>query len=373
MRCMTVFALVCALGCTAIYVTETNAMAELDRDSVIGVMRKVCDWQLANLPDTALIVGRIEPIRNTDWIRAAFFTGVMATYETTGERKYLDAALEWAQGNQWKPGPRPRSADDQCVGQTYAELFFIKKDPEMIAPIRASFDAMMADPKPGREDWWWCDSLFMAPPALARLSVATGEEKYLDYMNSMWWDTTEFLYDAQDHLYFRDYRYKQQEDGTWFRRSPNDKKIFWSRGNGWVMGGTVRVLQYMPKDYPDRSKYVALFREMAGKVATLQCEHGLWSSSLLDAEAYPGRETSGSGFFCYALAWGINQGILDRDEYLPVVEKAWKGLVNAVDESGRLGWVQLVGKDPKTVRQDDTMEYGSGALLLAGSEVAKLK
>lgn len=345
---------------------------ELQADNILSVMTRACDWQLANLPAEALITGKLRPIKNTDWIRAAFFTGVMATYESTGEEKYLDAAKRWARENEWKPGVRPRHADDHCVGQTYAEIYFAEGDVDVLGPVRATFDALIADPKPGREDWSWCDSLFMAPPVLARLSAATGDAKYIDFMNRMWWDTTDHLYDTEEHLYYRDKRYMEQEDGTWLRRSPNDKKIFWSRGNGWVMGGTARVLQYMPRDYPDRPKYISLFKEMAAKIASVQGEDGLWRSSLLDAPAYPAKETSGSGFFCYALAWGINEGILDRDKYLPVVHKAWIGLVDAVDERGKLGWVQLVGRDPKLVTREDTMEYGTGAFLLAGSEILKL-
>ena len=92
----------------------------------------------------------------------------------------------------------------------------------MLEPIRARFDALIADPRPGREDWSWCDALFMAPPVLAGLSAATGDPKYLNFMNTMWWDTTEHLYDTEDHLFYRDARYMRQPDGSWPLRSPKD-------------------------------------------------------------------------------------------------------------------------------------------------------
>ena len=41
----------------------------------------------------------------------------------------------------------------------------------------------------------------------ARLSVATGDRKYLDFMNERWWRTSDHLYDKQEHLYYRDDRY----------------------------------------------------------------------------------------------------------------------------------------------------------------------
>lgn len=376
----------------AVLTLESTSWGEsdlYDADATLRLMEKVCDWQLANLPEKSLVRDRMRTIVDNGWVRAAFFDGVMAAYEATGEARFLEAAIAQGEKHAWNPAQRNwresdreagkavgekniRHADDHAIGQMYLEAYFVKRNPAMIKPIQARFDALIADPRPGREDWSWCDSLFMAPPVLARLSAATGDPKYLDFMNTMWWDATDHLYDTEDHLYFRDARYMRQSDGSWPLRSPNDKKIFWSRGNGWVMGGMVRVLQYMPADYPDRPKYIKLFREMAAKIASIQREDGIWSSSLLDAVAYPAPETSGTGFFTYALTWGVNQGILDRETYLPVVERAWHGLVSKVERSGRLTYVQQIGADPRDVVESDTMEYGAGALLLASSEIIKL-
>ncbi len=96
---------------------------------------------------------------------------------------------------------RFRHADDHAKGQTYLEIYALKKDPQMIVDIRNTFDSLIADPKRGREDWWWCDALFMAPPVLARLYSATSDQKYLDYMNTMFWDTYDFLYDKEENLF----------------------------------------------------------------------------------------------------------------------------------------------------------------------------
>jgi rhamnogalacturonyl hydrolase YesR len=300
------------------------------------------------------------------WARAAFYTGIMAAYSTTHRKEYLQQALSWSEGREWKLGERPRHADDHSPGQTYLELYLLKKDPVMLAHTKSTLDAMLNDPKPGREDWWWCDALFMAPPVLARLYAATGDKKYIDYLNTMWWDTTDFLFDQDAKLYYRDKNYIG-------KLNPNGKKTFWARGNGWVMAGTVRVLQYLPKNNQYRSRYITLLRTMAVSVSRLQGEDGLWRPSLLDSQEVPVPETSGSGFFCYALAWGINHGYLDRKTYLPVVKKAWQGLIGAVRPDGKLGYVQPIGASPAKLTSEDNQEYGSGAFLLAGSEMYRLK
>jgi rhamnogalacturonyl hydrolase YesR len=111
---------------------------------------------------------------------------------------------------------------------------------------------------------------------------------------------------------------------------------------------------------------------MAEKVLSCQQPDGLWRASLLDAESYPLKETSGSGFFTYALAWGINEGLLNRVRFEPAVRKAWEQLVACVTPEGRLTHVQPIGADPKHFAEDATEAYGSGAFLLAGSEIWRL-
>jgi unsaturated rhamnogalacturonyl hydrolase len=230
----------------------------------------------------------------------------------------------------------------------------------------------VAEPLPGRKEWWWCDALYMAPPALVSLSKITGETKYIDFMNKLWWDSYEFLYDKEEKLFYRDDRFIIKSDGSG-RREQNGKKVFWSRGNGWVLAGIARVLQNMPENYPDRNKYIQLFKDLAERIAKLQGNDGLWKTSLLNPDAFTHGETSGSGFFCYAMAWGINNGILSKDTYLPVVLKAWNGMNKAIQPSGKLGWVQKIGFAPGQITEDMTEVYGVGAFLLSGSELLKMK
>jgi rhamnogalacturonyl hydrolase YesR len=111
---------------------------------------------------------------------------------------------------------------------------------------------------------------------------------------------------------------------------------------------------------------------MAAAVAKAQGSDGLWRANLADPEEFPNKESSGSGFFCYALAWGINNGILDRDAYLPAAQKAWTGLVGCLSPEGKVEWGQDVGDRPVSVKQDDSHEYVAGTFLLAGSEMLKL-
>jgi rhamnogalacturonyl hydrolase YesR len=205
----------------------------------------------------------------------------------------------------------------------------------------------------------------MAPPVLAQLSVATGDRRYLDFMDREWSLTTKTLYDPQEHLYFRDDRFLTMHE-------PNGQKIFWSRGNGWVLAGLALVLERMPQDYPQRAKYVTQYRDMAARIAALQPGDGLWRSGLLDPDAYRSPEISGTAFYTFAMAWRIHQGFLDRKTYMPVVAKAWRGMLTHIYQDGRLGSIQPIGAAPDQFKPSSSYVYGVGAFLTAGSELAQM-
>ena len=354
-----------ALAAFTLPSTRAAEAPALEPKPILAVMERVADWQLAH-PSSH---------KPTDWTCAAGCAGFMALTRVTQSPKYFDAMLAMGEANQWQLGSRKFHGDDHCVGQTYVELWQVKHDDRLLQPMKDRFNGILAEPskltslefkqKGATELWSWCDALFMAPPAWLRLHLATGDQRYLDFAVTNWWRTSAYLYDTNEHLYYRDSNYFE-------KRETNGAKVFWSRGNGWVMGGLVRMLQLLPATNPDRARFAQQFQEMAAKVLTCQQPDGLWRSSLLDPASYPLKETSGSGFYTYALAWGVNNGLLDRAKYQPAIRKAWQALVDCVDADGKLTHVQPIGADPKQFDQGATEIYGVGAFLLAGSEVYRL-
>lgn len=331
----------------------TDLSAKLTKPALAKAMRLVADWQLARLP--------AQP--QYEWTFAMLYAGYMTVPDAVAGTTYKLAMMDIAEKLRWSPGPRVEHADDQAVGQMYMDQYFIHKDKRMMDPMKARLDQEIATPDdPQRPLWWWCDALFMAPPVFADMAKATGNKRYLDFMDHEWTITTGLLYDKNKHLYSR--------DANWLdKQEKNGQKVFWSRGNGWVMGGIVRVLQQLPSDSPLRPKYVAQLKEMAAEMLTIQGKDGLWRTGLLDAESYALPEISGSAFITYALAYGVNEKILDRKTYWPAVEKAWTGMLTHVYADGRLGCIQPVGHAPGAFTETSSYNFGVGAYLLAGSEI----
>ncbi|WP_342113496.1 glycoside hydrolase family 88 protein [Pseudoduganella sp. OTU4001] len=331
---------------------------------VLATMEKVADWQLAHPTGYPL----------DDWTEGVGDAGFMALAGISGSDKYREAMRAAGEKNQWKLGPSMFHADDYVVGQMYAELYLHTRQPYMIAPLRAQFDYMLANPRPGSLDWktpgvqhrWsWCDALFMGPPAWARLTAATGDQRYLEFAISEWWRTSDYLYDKEEHLYFRDSRFFD-------KREANGKKMFWGRGNGWVMGGLVRMLQYIPEQHPQRGRFIQQYKEMAERLLGLQQPDGLWRSSLLDPVTYSKPESSGTALYTYALAWGVNQGILPREQFAPAVKRAWQTLSSHVKPDGKLVHVQPIGEDPRFFDPNSSDVFAVGGFLLAGSEMYRM-
>jgi len=341
---------------------KAQLSGSLQPADVRAAMRKVADWEFE----------RSQPYFDRIWVWSILYSGFMAASPALHDSRYRDAMQAMADKFDWELRSATPNADDQSIAQTYLELDLLKPSPARITPTQTSLDHLLAGaaaPIPSNQaqiPWWWCDSLFMAPPVWSRIYAATHEEKYLDYADQHWWETSNLLYDTRRHLYFRDVTYLHTTDRL-------GNPIFWSRGNGWVMGGIARTLDYLPKDFPDRRRYETQLRQMAAAVVALQDpQDGLWHSDMMDAQDFPQPETSGSALITFALAWGVNHGVLDGATYTPAIAKAWQGLVGQIYDDGRLGNIQQTGAEPAHYLPSSSFNYGVGAFLMAGAQVAEL-
>lgn len=327
-------------------------------------------------PGTPIVGDRVRP--SNIWTRATYYEGLMALNQIQPEERYTGYACSWGEAHQWGLAWKNdnRNADDMCCGQTYIDLYKLDPRPERIKILKEAVDKMVASDK--IDDWWWIDALQMAMPVFARLGALEKDRKYWDKMYEMYLHTRNQeggrgLYNPEDHLWWRD------KDFLPPYREPNGEDCYWSRGNGWVIAAMARVLEQNPPDKKQRKEYITMLKNMANALLKLQREDGFWNVSLHDPGNFGGPESSGTAFFVYGMAWGINHGYLKKWKFLPCVVKGWEALSKkALHENGFIGYMQGTGKEPKSSQPVgyDTMpnfeDFGLGAFLLAGSEVYHL-
>jgi len=344
-----------AFGCSKTEPIPTKAEAK-------EIMTLVCDYELKNTH----LADNWQRFRLNSWVPSSFYPGLMAQYRVSEDERYLKMAKLWAEANEYTLASRFRHADDHLCGSTYLDLYEIEGEDFMLEHTKVQFDSiLLVNTMTGREDWHWADALFMAPPTWAKLGRLTGDKRYYDFLHTQFFDAIVPIYDKEDSLFYRDQRYIDD-------RSANGKKIFWSRGNGWVVGGIPRILDNLDPDDPNREKYEQILREMTSRLIQLQGEDGMWRASLLDPDEFPMKESSGTSFFCYGMAWGINNGVLEKEKFLPAVLDAWQGLCEVVNEYGRVCYVQPGGAHPVAFPERYTHAYAVGGFLLAGEQMLEL-
>lgn len=347
-----------------------------DPDRVLAVLNHTAAAQIGVLAGQPLYIPRQRSSGvSVNWIAATFLIGLgrlARVSDEAGAQAYTREVAEhfnFGLLGAWSPH-NMMDADNIAIGEVYQELYARSGEKGEIAPLRQRLDyqlaLLQAPPPPDKLVWWWCDALFMAPPVMARMSVQTGDPRYIQAMDAQWWHVYDRLWSPEHKLFWRDIRFPD-------RKTRNGKPLLWSRGNGWVAAGLARLLDTMPADYPSRSRYIETFRALMGSVAKLQrAEDGLWTASLLDPADPAGPETTGAALFTFAMAWGVNHGVLDRKAYLPRVERAWAGLSEKIQPNGLLGFAQRAGDQPVPSSANDHALYGTGAFLLAGVEVMQL-
>lgn len=366
----------------------------INLDAVKNITNIVIHWQKENMPDRQ--GDTINP-PVVGWADGVFFSAIADWSNFDNSYHFKEWYEDIAREHRWQVAPHTiNPANDIAIGLTYGQIWLNNPKPQSVIDSVKTWEESTINklnggwmalkptierldyqikyyPKTDNLDfdlalnqqrWCWCDALYMAAPTYALFANITDKSEYRDFMDREFWKTTSVLYDSTECLFYRDTRYINM-------KSKNGAKVFWGRGNGWVVASMTRILNYLPKDYPSRYRYEKLFKEIMARLVTLQDANGYWNTSLLDRQNYQSPESSATGFICYALWWGINNNLLSEKEYLPYAIKAWKALVASVHENGMIGYVQPIGDAPENITKDKTEVYGTAAFALAGLELSK--
>lgn len=357
----------------------STAQQPFDREEVLEQMQLANTYFMKKWPDVGKTIITNKERPSHIWTRAVYYEGLMALHEIYPKKEFYNYALDWANFHDWgfRSGNETRNADDYCAAQTYIDLYNLEPKPEKLTNTRAAMQKFLHTPQNG--DWDWIDAIQMGMPVFAKMGVLENDERYFEKMYDMYMYSRNI--EGENGLF-------NEEEGLWWRDAdfdppytePNGEDSYWSRGNGWVIAALAKVLDIIPEDAPHRQQYIDDLEIMADALIKVQREDGFWNVSLHDENHFGGKELTGTAFFVYGMAYGVNNGLLDKEKYLSAIEKGWNAMVkDGLHDDGFLGYVQSTGKEPKDGQPlsydkvPDFEDYGLGGFLLAGSEIYKME
>ena len=159
---------------------------------------------------------------------------------------------------------------------------------------------------------------------------------------------------------------------------------FWGRGNGWALVALTRASESLDAPYTggrydqviSSDELRTMLRASAASLLARRTPDGGWGSFLARPDLCPAAETSATALLTFFLARGVNDGLLDRDVYQPIVMRAFAVLLQRVARDGTITDIQPPGVGPACDRTSSNdpafnLNYAAGAVLLASSEVLK--
>ncbi|MGW8314447.1 MAG: glycoside hydrolase family 88/105 protein [Bacteroidales bacterium] len=196
-------------------------------------------------------------------------------------------------------------------------------------------DNQWSDPLPNgltSQTRFWIDDVWMIGSLQTEAYRVTGDTAYL---NRAARETAAYLS-------------KLQQPNGLFHHGP-EAPFFWGRGNGWVAAGLAEVISELPETHPLYPSILKGYLKMMRALLEYQTANGMWRQ-LIDVDS-AWEETSCTGMFGYAIAVGVQKGILEESLYEPSYKKAWEALTAHLSVDGRISGV-CVGTG-----QSSRMEY----------------
>jgi rhamnogalacturonyl hydrolase YesR len=225
--------------------------------------------------------------------------------------------------------------DANVYGILPLELYRLTGNRAFLDQGLALANGQWADPRPDgltSQTRFWIDDVWMIGSLQIQAYRVTGDTLYL----------------RRAAMETAAYLGKLQQSNGLFHHGP-EAPFFWGRGNGWVAAGLAEVLTELPRTDPLYEPIVNGYVKMMDALLKHQSGSGMWRQ-LIDVDT-AWEESSCTGMFGYAIAVGVQEGILDQQRFGPAYRKAWLALTSHISAQGKIEGV-CVGTG-----QSDRMEY----------------
>jgi len=385
------------LGIAALlFATSVNAQDIPMSQKMAATVMKV--WPM----DTSSIVGK--PFKKWNYDEGVVLKGMEGVWQQTADRTYFKYIQQSMDNLVSKDGSTITGykADDYTLdnilcGRNLLMLYNVTGSEKYFKAATMLYDQLKKQPRTPEGGFWhkkrypdqmWLDGLYMAESFYAQYAGMMHKEADFDDIANQFILMEKHARDAKTGLLYHGWDYSKKE--RWSNMQTGLSQEFWGRADGWYAMALVDVLDYFPQDHLKRPELIAILNRLATAITKYQDpKTGVWYD-ILDKPEGKGNylEASASSMFTYALAKGVRNGYL-AESYLPVAEKAYKGLLTqfiTTDASGAVtlkGTVSVSGLGGQPYR-DGTYGYylsekvvdndpkGVGAFLQAAVEMERL-
>src|SRR5580692_8685453 len=241
--------------------------------------------------------------------------------------------------------------DDIEMGRAVLLVYRVTQQKKYYEAAKFLYDQLALQPRTASGGYWhkqiypnqmWLDGAYMAEPFRAAYAVTFQEPGDFDDIAKQLLLMDEHMRDPKTGLMKHGWDVSKQM--PWADKTTGLSPEVWARAMGWYAMALVDVLDWMPKDHPQRAALIAaLNRTDAAAVKFQDAKTGLWWQVMDKGEGdgnYP--EASASCMFVYSLAKGMRMGYLPESDEASA-KRGWQGIQKQFVTTGADGLMVLNG------------------------------
>lgn len=280
---------------------------------------------------------------NWEWPTGVALYSLFKVYEKSGDNEYLDMLIKWFDHQLSKPAPH-RNVNTVAPVLAMVNVYEVTKDEKYLPHINSWADWVMNDMPRTHYDGLqhmtvlnhhheqlWDDTLFMAVLFLAKAGKLLERKDWVEEAKYQFLIHIKYLQDKVTGLFYH---------GWTFDRRHNFADAFWARGNSWFTSGAVEFIEILDDRDDAVSKYVhAAWVDQVKELQKYQGIRGLFNTLLDDEGSY--YETSATAGIAYGVHKGIRLGLLDRNVFGDMCNKAIDAVVSKISEDGTVEGVSF--------------------------------
>lgn len=230
----------------------------------------------------------------------------------------------------------------------------------------------------------WMDGAYMCGPLSVKYAKRFGANVLRERAINQIFIMNEHIKDPVSGLYF--HGWDPTKKAPWADKETGLSENIWGRAVGWYAVAILDILDDIPQNHPATARLHQIEEDLLEALVKYQDpETGMWFE-VLDKPGAEGNwvESSCTNLFIYSYAKAIRLGIISKEKYAPVLEKAYKGSTDTLyyDEQGHLvvdhvciGTCIDEGTYEHYINRKCTQNdlHGMGAFVLMCTEVEKYR